>query len=97
MKRTSCFLLLVILTVTTYAQTRDTTKTSVTSSKKIVEINESAEKTEIKLLNDKINILDNSANDTTLIRIGRRNIEIVEVGNRTNVSVHRTEKKKDID
>lgn len=95
MKQTCCFLLMMALTIVTYAQVQDTSRVNVTSSKKIVEINESAERTEVKLLNDKINILDNSANDTTLIRIGRRNIEIVEDGNRTNVTVHRTEKVED--
>jgi hypothetical protein len=44
------------------------------------------------LLNGNINILDNSANDTTNIRIGRRNIEIVEEGGKTDVTIHRIEK-----
>jgi hypothetical protein len=87
------FLLLIILTFLMPAQAQqDTTKVKVLS-KKIIEVNEDASgKTEVTLLDGKINILDNSGNDTTSIRIGRRNIEIVEEGGRTDVSIHRIEK-----
>jgi hypothetical protein len=87
------FLLMMILTLLMPAQAQnDTTKVKVVS-KKIVEVNEDASgKTEVTLLDGKINILDNSGNDTTSIRIGRRNIEIVEEGGKTDVSIHRIEK-----
>jgi hypothetical protein len=85
------FLLLVILTSLMYAQAQDTTKVHVVG-KKIVEVNEESGKTEVSLLDGKINILDNSNNDTTSIRIGRRNIQIVEEGGRTDVTVHRIPK-----
>lgn len=87
------FLFIVILAFLTHAQAQnDTTKVKVLS-KKIVEVNEDASgKTEVTLLDGKINILDNSGNDTTSIRIGRRNIEIVEEGGKTDVSIHRIEK-----
>jgi hypothetical protein len=74
-----------------YARAQDTTKVHVVG-KKIVEVNEDSGKTEVSLLDGKINILDNSSNDTTSIRIGRRNIQIVEEGGRTDVSVHRIPK-----
>lgn len=87
------FSLVIIMTFLMPAQAQnDTTKVKVIS-KKIVEVNEDASgKTEVTLLDGKINILDNSRNDTTSIRIGRRNIEIVEEGGRTDVSIHRIEK-----
>jgi hypothetical protein len=87
------FLLMMILTFLMSAQAQnDTTKVKVLN-RKIVEVNESASgKTEVTLLDGKINILDNSCNDTTSIRIGRRNIEIVEDGGKTDVSIHRIEK-----
>jgi len=87
------FLLMMILTFLMPAQAQnDTTRVKVVS-KKIVEVNEDASgKTEVTLLDGKINILDNSGNDTTSIRIGRRNIEIVEEGGKTDVSIHRIEK-----
>lgn len=86
------FLIILILSYMMPAQAQqDTTKVKGTS-KKIVEVNEESGKTEVDILDGKINILDNSGNDTTSIRIGRRNIEIVEKGGKTDVTIHRIEK-----
>jgi len=89
----SLFLLMMILTFLIPAQAQKDTTTVKVVSKKIVEVNEDdSGKTEVSLLDGKINILDNSDNDTTSIRIGRRNIEIVEENGRTDVTIHRIEK-----
>jgi len=91
MKNLFLLMMIMVLAVPAWAR-QDTTKVRVVS-KKIVEVNEDESgKTEVSLLNGKINILDNSNNDTTSIRVGRRNIEIIEDGGKTDVSIHRIER-----
>ncbi len=72
------------------ARAQDTTKVNV-FRKNIVEVKEDVGKTEVSLLNNKINIKDDDFNDTTTIRIGRKNIEIVEGNHRTHVNVTRSD------
>jgi hypothetical protein len=90
MKNKLCLLILILIG-SFPVRAQDTTKVNVLN-KKIVEVSEDSGKTEVSLLNDRINIRDNSGNDTTSIRIGRRNVEIVEGDRRTNVTVHRLDK-----
>lgn len=82
--------LLAVVFVATHAQ--DTTKV-----KKLVIVNEDADKTEVSLLDDHIYIKDKNVGDTTFIRFGRRDIEIIEHGGRTNINVHKEERKDDRD
>jgi len=72
-------------------QAQDTTTVNILT-KKVVEVNEDADKTEVSLLNDRINIRDNNNNDTTTIRIGRKNIEIVDGDHKTHVNITREDK-----
>lgn len=69
------------------AHAQDTTKIS-----KLVLVNEDADKTEVSLLNDHIYIKDKYVGDTTFVRVGRRNIQIIEHGGRTNINVIKDEK-----
>ena len=82
----AAFALIVVQT-----QAQDTTHVKV-MKKNIVTVSEEPTKTEVSLLNDKINIKDNYFSDTTSIRIGRRNIEIIEGKSRTYVNVTKEEK-----
>jgi len=68
----------------TLAYSQDSTKIG-----KLVEVKEDATRTEVELLNNRIYIDDNYDSDTTHIRIGKRNIEIIERDGRTNIDVHR--------
>lgn len=86
-------LLATIVVLATSARAQDTTRVEVIK-KNIVTVTENPTKTEVSLLNDKINIQDNSFNDTTTIRVGRKNIEIVEGRNRTLVNVMRNDSLK---
>ena len=70
---------------------QDTTRVNLTN-KKLVEITEDAGQTEVNLLNDQVSIRNNQRNDTTTIRIGRRDIEIIDGNHRTNVNIHRSDK-----
>ena len=70
---------------------QDTTRVNLTN-KKLVEITEDAGQTEVNLLNDQVSIRDNQRNDTTTIRIGHRDIEIIDGNHRTNVNIHRSDK-----
>ena len=56
---------------------------------KLVNVKEDATRTEVDLLNNRIHIDDNYNSDTTHIRIGKRNVEIIERDGRTNIDVHR--------
>ena len=56
---------------------------------RLVTVDEDSDQTEVSLFNDKIHVKDNYADDTTYVRIGRHNIEIVEDGNRTHIDVHK--------
>ena len=86
-KLLTCSVLCIILL---QARAQDTTKVNV-FRKNIVEVREDIGKTEVSLLNNKINIKDDNFNDTTTIRIGRKNIEIVEGDHRTRVNVTRSD------
>ncbi len=86
--------LLVLLCILSAEAQQDTAKVRA-AGKKIVEVTDEAGKTEVNILDGKINILDNAVNDTTSIRVGRRNIEIVEKGGKTDVTIHRIEKDED--
>lgn len=79
-------LLLTIVFIAAQIQAQDTTNVKV-FKKNIVTVSEEPSKTEVSLLNDKINIQDNNFSDTTTIRIGRRNIEIIEGAKHTYVNV----------
>ena len=57
--------------------------------KSLVSVNEDADKTEVSIFNDKIHIVDSYDDDTTHVRIGRSNIEIIEDGNSTRVDFHK--------
>lgn len=74
-----------------YAQ--DTTQVKLTT-KTIVSVNEEPTKTKVSLLNDKITIEDNMMSDTTTIRVGRRNYQIIEGHNGTRVNVTKDEEWK---
>ena len=82
-------LLLTIVFIVAQIQAQDTTSVKVLK-KNIVTVNEEPNKTEVSLLNDKINIQDNNFSDTTTIRVGRRNIEIIEGGSKTYVNMTKT-------
>jgi len=82
------FLIVAFAFIAVQIQAQDTTEVKVLK-KNIVTVNEEPTKTEVSLLNDKINIQDNYFNDTTTIRVGRRNIEIIEGNNHTHVNVIR--------
>ncbi|MGQ8335596.1 outer membrane beta-barrel protein [Sunxiuqinia sp. A32] len=62
---------------------------SAQAQSKIAEVTEDAEKTEVSLFNDKIHVKDDYNGDTTFVRVGRHNIEIVEEGNKTHIDVHK--------
>ncbi len=63
---------------------------SATAQKKsLVSVNEDADKTEVSLFNDKINVVDNYHGDTTHVRIGRSKIEIIEDDNSTRIDFHK--------
>ena len=53
--------------------------------KNIVSVEENVEKTHVKIGN-KIEVVDKNFNDTTKIRIGKKQLEVVEDGNRTQVN-----------
>ncbi|WP_162231118.1 porin family protein [Sunxiuqinia dokdonensis] len=82
MKTTVLTSLMIFCLSMGYAQ--DSTKIG-----KLVDVTESGTRTEVALLNNRIYIDDNYSSDTTHIRIGKRNIEIIEKNGRTNVDVHR--------
>lgn len=84
------FLSLIMFSVIAM-QAQDTTDVKV-MTKKLVEVTEDAEHTEVSLLNDRINIRDNYHGDTTNIRVGRRNIEIVEGDHKTYVNIRREDR-----
>lgn len=86
MKKIILFSVLAMLVNSISAQ--DTTTVKV-ARKNIVTVNEASNKTEVSLLNDQINIQDNYYSDTTIIRVGRKNIEIIEGNGRTYVNVFR--------
>jgi hypothetical protein len=88
MKKILLLLAIVLITGQVYAQ--DTTKVKLTK-KTIVSVDEGPTKTRVSLLNDKIRIEDNMLSDTTTIRIGRRNYEIIEGRNGTRVNVIKDE------
>ena len=60
--------------------------------KSIVSVNEDADKTEVSLLNDKIHVANNYDGDTTHVRIGRSNIEIIEDEHSTRIDFHKDKK-----
>lgn len=82
------FLIGILAVLLVPARAQDTTSVKVLK-KNIVTVNEEPNKTEVSLLNDKINIKDNYFNDTTTIRVGRRNIEIIDGDKRTYVNISR--------
>ncbi len=86
----SILTLLILALVVTGLQAQDTTAVKV-MKKNVVTVTEEPNKTEVSLLNDHINVQDNYFSDTTTIRVGRRNIEIIEKDNRTYVNVIREE------
>lgn len=69
------------------AHAQDTTRV-----KNLVLVNEDADKTEVSLLNNHIYIKDKFVGDTTFVRVGRRNVQIIEHGGRTNINVIKDEK-----
>ena len=75
-------LLIFFFAVALVAQ--DTTKVG-----KVVEVKEGSGRTEVGLFRDRIYIDDNDDNDTTHIRVGKRNIEIIERDGQTNINMHR--------
>ncbi|MFV0376389.1 MAG: outer membrane beta-barrel protein [Mangrovibacterium sp.] len=86
MKKIILLALLAVLAVSTRAQ--DTTTVKIIR-KNIVTVNEKTGQTEVSLLNDQINIQDKYHSDTTIIRIGRKSVEIIEGDGRTYVNVFR--------
>lgn len=64
-------------------------------NKSIVSVNEGIDKTEVSLFNNKIQIVDNYDSDTTHVRIGRSNIEIIEDENSTRIDFHKDKKGDD--
>jgi len=89
------FLMIPVLCCILSVQAQQDTAKAGVAGKKIVEVTDSSGKTEVSILDGKINILDDTEHDTTSIRIGRRNIEIVEKGGKTDVTIHRIEKDED--
>lgn len=83
-------LLAAIALLATSVQAQDTTSVKV-MKKNIVTVSEEPNKTEVSLLNDRINIQDNYFSDTTTIRLGRKNIEIIEGQKRTYINVSRND------
>ncbi len=61
----------------------------ITKVGKLVEVKEGSERTEVALLNNRIHIEDNYGTDTTHIRVGKRSVEIVEEGGKTNINMQR--------
>ena len=82
MKTTVLTTLLILLITLGYAQ--DTTKVG-----KLVEVKEGSNRTEVGILNNRIYIDDNDDNDTTHIRVGKRNVEIIERDGQTNINVNK--------
>ncbi|WP_163715292.1 outer membrane beta-barrel protein [Mangrovibacterium lignilyticum] len=82
------YLLAALALIAVQIQAQDTTNVKVLK-KNIVTVNEEPTKTEVSILNDKINIQDNYFSDTTTIRVGRRNIEIIEGKTRTYVNMEK--------
>lgn len=80
--------LLVLALIAGGLKAQDTTAVKVLK-KNVVTVTEDADRTEVSVLNNKINVQDNYFSDTTLIRVGRRNIEIIEKGNKTYVNMNR--------
>ncbi|PTN08953.1 porin family protein [Mangrovibacterium marinum] len=75
MKKILFLTLIALCTIRLYAQ--DTIQVK-QITKTIVRVNEEPTKTKVSLLNDKISIEDNMLSDTTNIRVGRRNYQIIE-------------------
>ncbi|WP_299578619.1 outer membrane beta-barrel protein [uncultured Sunxiuqinia sp.] len=91
MKTTVLLSLMIFCLTLTYAQ--DSTKVG-----NLVDVKEGSGRTEVGILNDRIHIEDDYSNDTTHIRIGNRNVEVIEKEGRTTVNMHRDgfrDKKKD--
>ena len=85
MKAISLTLLLACLfLISVHAQ--DSTKVG-----KLVIVNEDPGQTEVRLLNDHVYIKDKYDGDTTYIRVGKRNIEIVEKDGHTSINVLKDE------
>lgn len=84
MKKILLLLAIAFIFGQVYAQ--DTTEVKIIK-KNIVTVNEEPTKTKVTLLNNKISIEDNMMSDTTVIRVGRRNYEIVEGHKGTYVNV----------
>ncbi|MGQ7871396.1 outer membrane beta-barrel protein [Sunxiuqinia sp. sy24] len=82
MKTTILICLMILCFTLTYAQ--DSTKVG-----RLVDVKESGSRTEVTLLNERIYVDDNYSSDTTHIRLGRRNVEIIEREGRTNINMHR--------
>ncbi len=58
-------------------------------NKTIVHVNEDESKTEVSLFNDRVHVKDDFSGDTTHVRVGRRNFEIIEEDNSTRINYHR--------
>ena len=82
--------LLLIFAFALNIQAQDTVKVDL-FGKNVVSVSEDTSKAEVILLNNRINIHDNFNNDTTTIRIGNKNIEIVENNNTTQIDIERDE------
>ncbi|WP_372774481.1 outer membrane beta-barrel protein [Mangrovibacterium sp.] len=83
--------LIALVAIAIQMQAQDTTTVKVLK-KNIVTVSEEPNKTEVSLLNDKINIQDKHSSDTTTIRLGRRNIEIIDGRSHTYVNVIKEDK-----
>ena len=89
--------LLILLLLFTYAlniQAQDGVKVDL-FGKNVVSVNEDSSEAEVILLNNRINIHDDFNSDTTTIRIGSKNIEIVEDNNTTQIDIVRDTSWKD--
>ena len=82
MKTIFLTIVLALLFLSSHAQ--DSTKVG-----KLVIVNEDADKTEVSILNDHVYIKDKYDGDTTYIRFGKRNVEIVEKNGQTSIEVHK--------
>lgn len=69
-------------------QAQEATKIDV-MGKNMVTVNEDSTRTEVILINKRIEIQDNYNSDTTTIRVGNKNIEIVEGDKTTTVDITR--------
>lgn len=88
-------LLIILFTAFFCAQAQDTTKVNV-MGRNIVTVNEGSDKTEVGLMDDQINVQDNYNSDTTTIRVGSKNIEIIEKGGTTQIEIERDENWRDL-